>query len=118
LKLLLDVHHSRHAAARLRDRGYDVIAAADFDELARAADEELLRAATEAGRVVVTEDVADFTRLARAWAGSGDHHAGIVFTPPRRFRPTKRSYPDNLVRALASLLDDAPRELSDSVWWL
>ena len=46
VKLLLDVHHSRVAAERLRADGYDVQAAADDPELAALPDEELLRRAS------------------------------------------------------------------------
>jgi len=49
LKLLLDVHHSRLVAERLRLSGHDVVAAAEDAVLSMLTDEELLRAATRDG---------------------------------------------------------------------
>ena len=118
MKALLDVHHSRLAAGRLRDRGHDVLAAADDPLLARLDDEELLRVATRDGRVVVTENVRDVDRIVRMWAATGQHHAGVVFTSPRRYHRGSRSYPDNLVSALAALCDGSPQPTVDWVHWL
>ncbi len=56
VRLLLDTDHSRHAAGRLRDEGYDVVAAADDALLASLDDEALPRAATIGQRVIVTEN--------------------------------------------------------------
>jgi len=118
LKLLLDTHHSRLAAGRLRDDGHDVIAAADDPMLASLPDEELLRAAAGDERALVTENAKDFDRIVRSWAASGKHHAGVVFTSPRRFHRASRAYPANLVAALAALLDETPAHQVDLVWWL
>ncbi|HXW82129.1 MAG TPA: DUF5615 family PIN-like protein [Acidimicrobiales bacterium] len=49
MKLLLDVHHSRLVAERLRLSGHDVVAAAEDAVLSMLTDEELLRAATRDG---------------------------------------------------------------------
>jgi len=117
LKLLLDTHHSRLAAGRLRDDGHDVIAAADDPMLASPPDEELLRVATGHERALVTENAKDFDRIVRSWAASGEHHAGVVFTSPRRFHRASRAYPANLVAALAALLE-TPTHQVDMVWWL
>jgi hypothetical protein len=118
VKLLLDVHHSPHAARRLSDRGHDVLAAADDAALAALDDEQLLRAAARDGRAIVTENARDFDRIIRAWNALGEQHGGVIFTSPRRFHRGGKAYPENLVRALASLLDDPPRSTRDWVWWL
>lgn len=118
LKLLLDVHHSRVAAERLRGEGHDVVAAADDPVLAGLPDDELLRAATRAGRAVVTENARDFDRIVRAWAMTGEHHAGLVLTSPRRYHRGSRSYPADLVAALGALLADPPGPEGDWVHWL
>lgn len=91
MKLLLDVHHSRLAAERLRVTGHDVVAAADLSELATLADDELLRNATAEERALVTENVKDFDRILRAWVASGEQHAGLIFTSPRRFHREARA---------------------------
>lgn len=118
LKILLDVHHSPAAAARLRQRGHDAVAAADDPRLTVLADEDLLRSATSDGRAVVTENAKDFDRIVRAWATTGDHHAGVVFTSPRRFHRGGLSYPQDLIAALERFLTDPPAESRDWVAWL
>jgi D-serine deaminase-like pyridoxal phosphate-dependent protein len=118
VKLLLDVHHSPLAAERLRADGHDVVAASEDPELAALPDEELLRRASRSGRAVVTENASDFDRIVRTWAVTGEHHAGVVFTSPRRYHRGSSSYPENLVRALAVLLADPPNDAGDWVFWL
>ena len=118
VKLLLDTHHSRLAAERLRADGHDVTAAADDPVLASLPDEELLRAASRSGRAVVTENARDFDRIVRSWAVTGERHAGVVFTSPRRYHRGSRSYPANLVTALGMLMADPPSGDVDWVYWL
>lgn len=118
MRLLLDVHHSPRAAEQLRAADHDVVAAADDPYLAVLPDDELLRAATQANRALVTENVSDFDRIVRQWAVRGDHHAGVVFTSPRRFHRGSSGYPGDLVGALGRLLDAAPPAGPDWVHWL
>ncbi|MHB8246632.1 MAG: DUF5615 family PIN-like protein [Acidimicrobiales bacterium] len=118
VKLVLDTHHSHLAAERLRADGYDVTAAADDPVLASLPDEELLRAASGSGRVVVTENARDFDRIVRSWAATGEHHAGVVFTSPRRFHRGSKAYPASLITALAKLMADPPSGDGDWVYWL
>jgi hypothetical protein len=92
---LLDVHHSRVAAERLRASGYDLQAAFDHPELAVLADQELLRRASADGRAVVTENAKDFDRIVRSWTATGEHHGGVVFTSPRRFHRGSNGYPED-----------------------
>ena len=108
VKLLLDVHHSRIAAERLRADDYDVQAAADVPELAALPDEELLRQASADDRAVVTENAKDFDRIVRSWVATGEHHAGVIFTSPRRFHRGSTSYPENLIVALTRFLATPP----------
>ncbi len=118
MRLLLDVHHSRHAAERLRDEGHDVVAAADDQTLRDAADEELLSLASIDNRALVTENVKDFDRLVRQRAESGTHHGGVIFTSPRRFHRGSSAYPDNLVKALGAFLATAPERFTDQIHWM
>jgi hypothetical protein len=118
VKLLLDVHHSPRAADQLRADGHDVLAAGDDPALTALPDEDLLRAAARAGRAVVTENVRDFDRIIRSWAVTGEHHAGVVFTSPRRFHRGNGGYPANLVTAVRELLADPPATERDWVHWL
>jgi hypothetical protein len=115
---LLDVHHSRIAAERLRAGGYDALAAADFPEQAALPDEGLLRQASADNRAVVTENARDFDRIVRSWAAKGEHHAGVIFTSPRRFHRGSTSYPEDLIVALARFLAVPPVAELDWVHWL
>jgi NAD(P)-dependent dehydrogenase (short-subunit alcohol dehydrogenase family) len=118
VRLLLDVHHSPAAAERLRQLGHDVVAAAASADLARLTDDDLLRAASAGGRALVTENAQDFDRIVRAFAAAGEHHAGVVFTSPRRFHRGSLAYPENLVEALGTLLAGAPAGQLDWIHWL
>ncbi len=118
MKLLLDVHHSRVAAARLRPNGHDVVAAADQPHLAELADEELLRHAAADRRALVSEDAKDLSRIVRQWAATGEQHAGVVLTSTRRFHRGGTAYPENLIVSLTRLLDSPPETEHDWVHWL
>jgi hypothetical protein len=118
VKLLLDVHHSRLAAERLRVGGYDVLAAADVPELAALSDDELLRHATVDDQAVVTENAKDFDRIVRACVATGEHHAGVIFTSPRRFHRGSSNYPENLIVALTQFLLAPTVTGQDWVHWL
>ncbi len=118
LKLLLDVHHSPVVADRLRTEGHDVEAAAADPGLRVLSDEDLLRHASGIGRVVVTKNVRDFDQIARSWPASDEHHAGIVFTSPRRFHRGSVAYPENLIGALQAIPADPPEDTTDWVFWL
>lgn len=115
---MLDVHHSPHAAKRLRDGGHDVLAAAVDPVLTGLDDDELLRVASRNGRCVVTENVRDFDRIVRDWVAVDEHHEGVIFTSPKRYHRGRKSYPANLVRAHAALLTDSPHSTTDWVHWL
>jgi len=118
VRLILDVHHSRIAAARLRQSGHDVVAAADDPRLAELADEELLRHAAAEGRALVSEEAKDLDRIVRHWAASGEHHAGVVLTSSRRFHRGSAAYPENLIVSLTRLLESPPEPEHDWVHWL
>ena len=118
MKLILDAHHSRHAAEQLRTAGHDVIAAADDPVLAMLTDEELLTWSTKEERAIVTENARDFDRIARARAAAAHHHGGIIFTSPRRFHRGSSGYPADLVKALTTLLGGPPAQRQDWVHWL
>ena len=118
MKLLLDEHFSPRIAEVLRARGHDVTAVAG-SELAGLADRRLTAAARDDGRVLVTENVADFKAIAVELAHVGANHAGIVFTSPRRF-PRSVDGIGRLVEALEAVLVAHPPEdaLGDRVVWL
>lgn len=86
-------------AARLRERGHDVIAVADDSELRAMTDADLLSWATERGRRVVTENVRDFRPL----IGESPDGPGVLFTSSRTFPRSRRGI-GKLVEALDAWL--------------
>ena len=72
--------YSPQIAQNLRDRGRDVEAAQEREELNGMDDEPLLNAATAEGRALLTNNVADFAPLTQRFAAEGMHHSGVIFT--------------------------------------
>ena len=87
----------------LRARGHDVLAVAELTELIGRSDIEVARFAHEQGRIVVTENVADFLRR------DAGHHSGLLLVSARRWPRRPQDLP-RLRRALAAWLDARPEE--------
>ena len=73
VKLLLDENVSARVAERLRDEGVDAVHVRDRG-MTGATDAEVLEKAFEEDRILVTANVGDFERLARA----RELHGGLV----------------------------------------
>lgn len=99
IALLLDEMHAPVVAAALRDRGHDVLAVAEQDELRALTDEEVFRWAAEHDRRLVTENVKDFAPLLRRADELGHRSARLLFTSSRTFPRTRRN-PGPLIDAL------------------
>ena len=97
--LLLDEMHAPVVAAALRDRGHDVLAVVEQDELRALTDEELFRWAAERDRRIVTENVKDFAPLLRRAEELGQRAASLLFTSSRAF-PRSRRNPGPIIAAL------------------
>jgi Domain of unknown function (DUF5615) len=116
VKLLLDEMWSPAVAEQLRTRGHDVEAVAERLDLRTKTDETVFAAGLSEGRVIVTEDVADFRVLAEHEALAGRFHPGLVFTTPRAFPRAQRGL-GKVVTALAVLLDSEV-DLRNREHWL
>ena len=101
--LLLDDMHAPAVAAALRDRGHDVLAVVEQDELRALTDQELFRWAAEHRRRIVTENVKDFAPLLRRAEELGRPGAPQLFTSSRAF-PRSRRNPGPLIDALDAWL--------------
>ncbi len=83
--VLLDEMYPPALAKRLRDAGHNVVAVLDVEVgLTSRSDEDVLAWAARTNRCVVTENVADFARLAAL--GASDQ--GLVFVSAQRFPRT------------------------------
>jgi hypothetical protein len=89
--LLLDEMHAPAVAAALRERGRDVRAVAEQEELRALTDEELMRWAAERGFRIVTENVKDFAPLLRRAEETGQPGAALLFTSSRTFPRSRRN---------------------------
>jgi predicted nuclease of predicted toxin-antitoxin system len=102
LKFLLDEMYPPDLAAALRSEGMHV-ATVHEEGLAGRSDPEILIAAVEGGYVLITENVADFARIATEQVASGKHHPGVLIALSSRFsrRPHGISAIAAAVRAVA-----------------
>ena len=118
MKLALDHHYSPAIATELRKRGFDVVAAIERGWETED-DEALLGLCDKERRALVTNNVADFTVIARGWAIEGRRHSGLIFTSDVSM-PRDRQTIGRYVEALAELLRASPRgdAFTDRVHWL
>jgi hypothetical protein len=84
LKVLLDEMYPPALAEALRADGIEASTAADAGLPGRS-DADLLAAAVAEGYVVLTENVADFARLASEHLTTGGHHPGVLIALSSRF---------------------------------
>jgi len=112
--ILLDEMYPPSLAQRLRDKAHDVVAVLEVEVgLASRSDEDVLAWAGRNQRCVITENVADFARL----AALGATHTGIVFVSAQRF-PRTGSGLVRLGDALETLLVAGGLPPAGGVVWL
>jgi hypothetical protein len=119
VRLQLDEHYSPKIAIELRKRGHDVVSVTERDDLRGLGDRELWSFASAEGRVLMTENVADFMPLVREAAAQAERHFGVVFTSPRSLPRGPRTIGVYIER-LERFLRDRPADdaLADQVQWL
>jgi uncharacterized protein with PIN domain len=108
LKLLLDEMYSPRLAEALRVAGIDASTVAELG-LAGAADAEVLAAAIAEQRILLTENVADFTRISAEHLVAGLHHPGVLVALSSRF--SRRAA--GSATLLAAILETAEQQLTD-----
>lgn len=118
MRLALDHHYSPLIAERLREMGHDAIAVRERGWETEE-DEALLELCDHEERALLTNNVADFTALARRWATEGRTHAGLIFTSDAGM-PRSRDTIGRFAEALGDLLRSNPGDnaLRDRVHWL
>jgi hypothetical protein len=118
VRALLDEMHSPSLAIVLRERSIDAVAVAELPSLRGASDEEVLAWSCSEGRVVVTENVGDFSVISSRWAQQRREHAGLVHTHPRRFHRGSSAYPFDVADALEALASTGWPTGHSEVRWL
>ena len=118
MRLALDNHYSPTIAVLLREAGHDVVAAIERG-WEREDDEGILDICSEEARVLMTNDVADFTVIYRRWGADGRTHSGLIFTADASM-PRGRSTFGRLVGTIDALLRLHPGEdaFKGRVHWL
>jgi hypothetical protein len=84
MRLLLDEMYGRHLVEALKARGVTVATARELG-LGGVPDDALLAFAAAHEMALLTENVADFTRIAAQWSAEGRHHAGLLVALATRF---------------------------------
>lgn len=113
MKLLLDEMYSAALAAALSAAGIDVSRAAELG-LAGSSDADLFAAAGARGCVVLTENVADFARLAADASSAGRRHPGLLIALSSRFSRRR----EGIGAVVAAVLDASRQSLEDRVVYL
>lgn len=113
MRLALDEMYPPALAQELRAAALDALTVAELG-LAGRPDPDVFAAAVEQRRVLLTENVADFARIAADHLTRGGHHPGVLIALSSRFsrRPAGRS------TLVAGLLAVVSEPLDDRVVYL
>jgi uncharacterized protein DUF5615 len=110
LRLLLDEMYPPVIAVQLCRRGHDAAAVTARPELRMLADPDLFAIAQQERRAVVTENVADFIRIAGSFDQRGGAHHGLVLLDVRRYPRGNPGTIGRVVEALDRLLERCPQD--------
>jgi predicted nuclease of predicted toxin-antitoxin system len=113
LKLLLDEMYPPALADALRAAGIEAVTV-NGEGLAGRSDPEILAAAAEGGYAVLTENVADFARIATEQVAGGKHHPGVLIALSSRF--SRR--PQGIGAIASAVLAVADEPLDDRLVYL
>jgi len=113
VKLLLDEMYPARLAEALRTANIDAVTVTEL-ALAGRSDLDVFAAAVADGHVLLTENVADFARIAADHVTAGHHHPGVLIALSSRFsrRPAGRG------ALVAAVLTAAGEPLEDRVVFL
>lgn len=113
MRLLLDEMYADAHAEALRASDVDAETVIELG-LAGSSDPEILAAAVARERALLTENVADFTRISAEHLSAGQHHGGMLIALSSRFSRRPAGIP-SLVEAILAI---AGQELTDRVVYL
>jgi hypothetical protein len=119
LRLLLDEMYPPAIAHQLRQRGHDVTALTERNELRSISDDEVFAVAQDEHRAVATENIADFTVIANRADDRGLAHYGLVLIDPVKFRRGQKRTVGRFLKELDRLIvDQAIDQASSGRFWL
>jgi hypothetical protein len=113
LKLLLDEMYSPSLAEALRVADVDARTVIELG-LGGSSDPEVFAAAIADGRTLLTENVADFTRISADHLGAGHHHPGVLIALSSRF--SRRAA--GIGPLVIAIRDVADQQLADRLVYL
>ena len=113
MKLLLDEMYPATLAEALRTENVDAVTVTEL-ALAGRSDFDVFATAVADGYVLLTENVADFARIAADHLSAGQHHPGVLIAPSSRL--SRR--PGGLGALVAAVLTTADEPLEDRVVFL
>ncbi len=114
MRLLLDEMYPHSIAEQLVNKGLDVHAVTARPELRALGDVELFARAQKEHRAVVTENIADFCRIADEQDRSNRAHHGLVLVDPARYPRGESRAIGRMVTALERLLGERRGATPDS----
>ena len=113
MKLLLDEMYSPGLAEALRAADVDACTVIEL-RFAGSSDPEVFAAAIADGRALLTENVADFTRISADHLVAGQHHPGVLIAPSSRF--SRRAAGIGLL--VTAIRDVVDQQLTDCLVYL
>ncbi len=116
MRALLDEQLSPQIAALLRQRGHDVVAVSESDDLAGRSDRVVLDVAFAEARAVITNNIKDFRPLAAERLARGQSHGGLLLLPSKRTRT--RAAVEGLADAIETVLKADSDGLESSERWI
>lgn len=113
MKLLIDEMYPASLAEALRADGVEAVSVVELG-LAGRSDSDVFAAAVAGGHVLLTENVADFARIAADHLSAGHHQPGVLIALSSRFsrRPSGRA------ALVAAVLTATAEPLADRVAFL
>lgn len=116
MRALLDEQLSPQIATLLRDRGHDVVAVAEREDLIGSSDRTILEVAAAERRAVITNNIKDFRPLAAERLAREQAHGGLILLPSKRTRT--RALVERLADAIEAVLRANPDGLDSSERWI
>jgi hypothetical protein len=113
VKVLLDEMYPARLAAALCAKGIEAMTVAGSG-LSGSADPDVFAAAVAGGYAVLTENVADFIRLAAEHSAAGGHHHGLLIALSSRFS----RQPAGSAALVAAVNEAAQQSLDDRIVYL